>query len=116
MDNDNDQGQIFLLAWDMHGLETAINITELESENTMLVLKDEPITKLSHILFSLTSRARYNCHRHYEIYSIRVSRDISTDDIRDLFEKDPNGSAELIRSRGIKIYSDRLPLEKQLIR
>lgn len=108
MNDDNDQDQIFLLAWDMLGLERVINIDALESENTMLVLKDKPATKLSHILFSLTTRARYNSHRHYEIYSIRVSCDISTDDIRDLFEKDPNGSAELIRSRGIKIYSDRL--------
>ena len=32
---------------------------------------------------------------------------ISDEDIRSMFENDPQGSADLIRDRGRKIYSDR---------
>jgi len=52
-------------------------------------------------------RARYNSQRCYEIYAIGVDGTITQEDIRDMFETDPQYTADLIRARGEKIYSDR---------
>jgi hypothetical protein len=54
-------------------------------------------------------RARFNSQRFYEIYTIDTEDDISDKQLRDMFEADPQGSADLIRVRGRKLYSDRIP-------
>jgi len=53
-------------------------------------------------------RARANGQRHYEIYTMMVQEGITDEDIRGMFEADPQGSADLIRDRGNQIYSDRV--------
>lgn len=109
------EGNLFLLSWDMQGLESCINITEIEKEATWNALQDQPTPKLSHIVNSVMLRARYNSQRHYEIYTVTVADGISDEDIREMFDRDPRGSAELIRVRGHKVYSDRIDPETQKI-
>jgi hypothetical protein len=52
-------------------------------------------------------RAQYNPQRHYEIYAIGVDSSITQEDIRDMFETDPQYAADLIRARGERIYGHR---------
>jgi hypothetical protein len=52
-------------------------------------------------------RARFNSHRHYEIYIITATPGITEDDVRDMFEADPQTAADTIRRIGQKYYSDR---------
>jgi hypothetical protein len=47
-----------------------------------------------------------NPQRSYEIYSICTDPSFTEQTLIDLFKDDPASTAELIRSRGIKIYSD----------
>jgi hypothetical protein len=86
-----------------------INITEYEKEMTWATLQDkEAPRKISNIVSYLMIRARANSQRHYEIYTMMVEEGITDEDIRGMFDSDPQGSADLIRERGNKIYSDRV--------
>ena len=99
---------LFLVSWDCTGLEAVINVTDYEKEATWATLKDEDtLTNLSSMVRHLMLRARANPQRHYEIYTMNVQEGISDEDIRGMFESDPQGSADLVRDRGNQIYSDR---------
>jgi hypothetical protein len=102
------EGNLFLVSWDCNGLEAVINITDYEKQTTWATLKNEdPPVRLGSMVNHLMLRARANSQRHYEIYTMNVEEGISDEDIRGMFESDPQGSADLIRDRGNKIYSDR---------
>jgi hypothetical protein len=98
---------LFLVSWDCTGLEAVINITDYEKVTTWATLKNEdPPVRLGSIVNHLMLRARANSQRHYEIYTMMVEEGITDKDVRTMFESDPQGSADLIRDRGNKIYSD----------
>lgn len=99
---------LFLVSWDCTGLEAVINVTDYEKEATWATLKNEdPPVRLGSMVNHLMLRARANSQRHYEIYTMNVAEGISDEDIRGMFDADPQGSADLIRDRGNQIYSDR---------
>ena len=104
----------YLLSWDCLGLEACINISDIEKETMWESLKDVGSgigtgwpQSVGSIVNMLQLRARYNNQRFYEIYTIDTEDGVSADDLKALFENDPQGSAELIRERGRKLYSDR---------
>lgn len=102
----------YIFAWDMTGIESIIPITQYEgidAENTLRILKNEsPVPNpLTRIIHSLILRARANSHRHYEIYAIDCAFDIDEVQWRAEWEENPQGCADLIRERGVKLYSDR---------
>jgi hypothetical protein len=104
----SEEGNLFIIAWDCTGLEAVVNITDLEKEVTWATLQDkEQPRKIGSIVNYLMLRARANSQRHYEIYTMMAVDGITDEDIRSMFEQDPQGSADLIRDRGNKIYSDR---------
>ncbi len=96
---------IFAVMWDCHGLE-AVQKVPNPADITFALLKGaEPpvLPKLMH----WTLRARFNSHRHYEIYIITATPGITEDDIRSMFEASPQTAADTIRRIGQKYYSDR---------
>ena len=100
----------FLLGWDMTGLETCINVSAIEKEKVwdLLIEKNSNRPNINQIVQHMMLRARYNSQRHYEIYTMQVDEGIDEADIREMFDADPQYSADLIRDRGNKIYSDRV--------
>lgn len=106
----NYDSTVYILSWDMHGLESCINATELDQQRTLEILgnKGPGHNKLGHIVSHLRLRAQANIQRHYEIYSIAVDSTIGKDDLVAQFEQNPQAMADLVRNRGNKIYSDRL--------
>lgn len=110
-----EDSNIFIVVWDMTGLEVVIDVNDLTSEDTMRALKGEKGSKLGQTLFYLTQRARANNHRHYEIYSIHANTEITRQDMADMFHQNPQAAADLIRARGTKIYSDRASDKVQVI-
>ena len=103
----------FIFSWDMYGVESIVPITQWEhwdKNNLIRLLKEEKTepNPLDRIVHNLIMRATFNPQRHYEIYTITVEEGISEDDVREMFEQDPQGSADLIRDRGNQIYSDRV--------
>jgi hypothetical protein len=104
----------FLFSWDQLGIESIVPITQYERidiDNTMRMLADKPIVKnpLDHIVRAILLRARFNTHRHYEVYSIDCAKEMDEKFWREQWDKYPQETAELIRERGHKLFSDRAP-------
>lgn len=102
------EGNVFLLSWDILGLEAVVNVTDIDKQKTWATLQDQPGPNLNHIVNGIMLRARYNSQRHYEIYTVTMDESITEDDVREMFEASPQAMADLIRERGNKVYSDRL--------
>ena len=122
--------RLFLLSWDNTGLETVLDLTTLdqlreeeEKERMLAILSshtlEDPGNKTMAAINSAVSRlimrARANTQRHYEIYTVQADGSITEKELWDMFEMDPQGSAELIRMRGNKVYSDRLQPNRVVI-
>lgn len=121
---------LFLLSWDMTGLESVIDLTTLEKlrkedekKRIFKILSDpdavDPGEHVGQVLHqtvqSILMRARVNSHRHYEVYTIQTTAGITEQTLRELFEKNPQHAAELIRERGNQLYSGRISQRTQLI-
>lgn len=107
----------FIFSWDCHGIESIVPITQYEKwdrDNTMRILREERIVRnpLNSIIQSLLLRARYNSQRHYEIYAVDCDPSLDEAFWREQWEKCPQETAELIREKGHKLYSDRVDASK----
>ena len=105
-DNEDNRDGIFVVMWDCHGLESVVRVPN-PADTTYALLRGDKPPELPNIMH-WQLRARYNSHRHYEIYSFTASPGIDADDIRTMFETDPQHAADTIRRIGHKIYSDRV--------
>ena len=102
----------FIFAWDQLGIESIVPISKYEyhdQNNTMRLLREEPIIRnpLNDIIQMLTLRARFNTHRHYEIYAIDCDPSMDEKFWQEQWQDYPQETAEIIRQRGHKLYSDR---------
>jgi hypothetical protein len=107
----------FIFSWDNMGIESIVPISQYEfheQENTIRLLKDQKRINnpLNGVVRSLLLRARFNPQRHYEIYAIDCSEEMDEEFWREQWEKYPQTTAELIRERGHKLYSDRVETHK----
>ena len=122
--------RLFLLSWDMYGLESLVDLTTLENlrvqEEQMRMLKilsdpeardpgDQTGAALNRAVQGILLRARVNSQRHYEVYTIQVDPSIQERDLWDMFNNNPQLAAELIRERGNKLFSSRMQQDKILI-
>ncbi len=106
----------FLIMWCSEGLECCIDVTEDQQRRMWQKLKGEPVSESTipnyqHLLL----RARYNSQRHYEIYSVEATDGITAEDIREMFEADPQGAADTIRRLGHCLHSDRAERQRVVI-
>ena len=99
--------QRLLLVWDNLGLEYCANITEIDKRIMWDQLKGIESKHSLPNLNALIMRARYNPQRHYEIYTVDVDPSITAKDMIKMFKSTPQEMADLIRSRGYQLYSDR---------
>jgi hypothetical protein len=106
MNEDQDpRNGMFAIMWDCNGLEAVAKVPN-PADTTFALLAKQPRPELPNInMWEL--RARYNPQRNYEIYIITATPGIGEDDIRDMFEANPQGAADTIRRIGQKFYSDR---------
>ena len=107
----------FIFSWDNMGIESIIPISQYEhfdQENLlrMIASKDTVRNPLTSIVQNLLLRARFNQQRHYEIYAIDCTEEMDEAFWREQWEEHPQTTAELIRERGHKLYSDRVEVYK----
>lgn len=110
----------FIFSWDQYGIESIVPITEYEhhdKQNLMRMLKDEkPVRNpLNNIIHNLIIRARVNSQRHYEIYAVDCHPDLDEEFWRKQWQEHPQFTAELIRERGHKLYSDRRTENQEIL-
>ena len=99
---------VFLLSWDMNGLEACIDLSDFEKAVMWNTLQGkDPNSKMNLTVNAILLRARMNPQRHYEVYTVRVDSSIDEEDMRHMFEENPQGMADLVRKRGNKIFSGR---------
>lgn len=111
----------FLFFWDCYGIESIVPITQYEhwdKNNLMNILKEEKTkpNPLDAIIRNMLIRARVNSQRHYEVYAIDCDETLDEDFWREQWELYPQETAELIRERGHKIYSNRLQEDRRVIK
>lgn len=104
----------FVVMWCNQGLEYVGDITSDKYNALITRLKGEEFMP-RHNLFHMRLRAQYNPQRHYEIYLVGVDDEITTQDITEMFEVNPQIAADTIRERGECFYSDRLDANHQVI-
>lgn len=109
----NKSSRKFLLMWDMLGLEYIEDLTSIAEQQTWAVLKGEEIPKYPN-LNVLTLRAQANHQRHYEIYVIDVI-DITREDLINQFKESPQFIVDLVREKGVQLYSNRANLRERVI-
>ena len=97
----------FVVMWDNTGLELVGDYTDYAQDQMWATLQGKKSEKTFVNLMHLELRARSNTQRHYEIYLVNATEGITADDIRDMFERNPQTAADLIRERGYRYYSDR---------
>lgn len=121
--------RLFVVSWDQLGIEGVVDVTEMEEKRINAekqkmwdVLRDVPENPhagrdndIGSIVRMMSLRARFNPQRHYEIYSVNTEYSITAEDMRTMFENDPQGSADLVRARGNKLYSDREAVRSRVI-
>ena len=98
----------FVVMWDNTGLEFVGDWTDFNQDSMWSTLQGKKSEKTFVNLMHLELRARYNTHRHYEIYLVNAAEGIGADDIRAMFAADPQTAADIIREKGHKYYSDRV--------
>jgi len=102
----------YLVYWSSEGLESVTPIGQYEQidiDNTFRILKDEDPMRnpVNTLVQTMILRARYNSHRHYELYAITAADGITGPYIEIMFYFAQNEAAKTIRGIGIKLYSDR---------
>ncbi len=102
----------WLFMWDCYGIEAMIPITQYENKDKLDVwnlLQGKPIgpNPLGEILSHMKMRAQFNTNRHYEIYAVDCVKGMDEEFWRDYWENTPQEAANLIREKGIQLYSDR---------
>jgi hypothetical protein len=113
-DTEDPRPSQFAIMWDCNGLE-AVQRVPNSADTTFALLKGVEPPKMPNILH-WELRARYNSQRHYEIYVITATPGIDEEDIREMFDADPQSAADTIRRIGQKFYSDRRSEDRVVIR
>lgn len=103
----------FIFSWDMYGVESIVDITPYEDHDKNQIIEalkgnSPKANPLNGIVHNLILRARYNPQRHYEVYAISCDNSLDEEFWKTQWKEDPQGTAELIRDRGYKLFSDRL--------
>jgi hypothetical protein len=116
MDHEHtDHTHQFLLMWCCEGLEYIGDITQDSQAAVWSGLQGKKHQSQIPNLMHLELRARYNSQRFYEIYVVTASEGVTQDTLRELFEQDPQGAAELIRARGTKIFGEPMGSQRTVI-
>lgn len=102
----------YIFSWDCMGIEAIVPISKYEqhdAQQLINILSDRNVVPnpLNNILGSLKMRARANYQRHYEIYAVDCTEDMTVEFWQQQWQEYPQATADLIREHGVKIYSDR---------
>lgn len=114
LDSEDPRPSQFAIMWDCRGLEAVARVPN-PADTTFALLKGAEPPKPPNILH-WELRARYNSQRHYEIYVITATPGIEEQDIREMFDANPQVAADTIRRIGHRFYSDRVQEDQVVIR
>jgi hypothetical protein len=103
----------FIIMWCNSGLECVIPVDmDHMSEGADFLaalggVENTYAKEINKTVFMLKLRAQANTQRHYEIYSLKTSDGITKETLEEIFESTPQMIVDIIREKGVKIYSNR---------
>jgi hypothetical protein len=104
---------VFAVMWDCNGLEAVEQIPDPALATFAVLQGREPPRPPNINTWRL--RARFNTQRNYEIYIVHATPEITREDIREMFEANPQTAADTIRRLGHKFYSDRATQPRAIV-
>ncbi len=103
MDAEKAEVTTWVIVWDDLGLESLVNLTEIDCAETMLRLQEGSAPDgIARMLRMMQLRSRLNSHRNPEIWAFGVADTIDEGYMRRTFELNPEGFKRMIRASGIK--------------
>ena len=108
-DDEQEEYHKFLLFWDIYGLESAVDLDLMMQRRTEAILKEEQNRDpdIGELISMMKMRAQFNIDRQYELYAINLPAHYTQDSVHDLFAENPQAMVDLVRSKGIKMMSNR---------
>lgn len=104
----------YIVSWDCEGVEFLDDITRYHPDNwakehLLSAIKNGSVPDCNYPnLFPMTMRARFNGHRHYEIYVFTSEDTVDKEDIDAWIDTDPQGFADWVREHHTqKLWDDR---------
>jgi hypothetical protein len=104
---------VFAVMWDCNGLEAVEQVPDPALSTFAVLQGREPPQPPNINMWTL--RARFNTQRNYEIYIVHATPEITREDIRNMFEADPQTAADTIRRLGTRFYSDRATQSRAIV-
>jgi hypothetical protein len=98
------QPHCLLVYWCDEGLEYIGDLTEDQHSRMMAKLTGQPYVSDFPNIMHLELRARFNSQRFYECWLIQVEESDLLDQLKILFEQNPQQAADLVRSRGTRLF------------
>lgn len=110
----------FIFSWDQLGIESIVPIhdyEQIDKDNVIRILKgNAPTTNpVNSIIRNILMRAKLNPQRHYEIYAVDCDLALDEEFWKMQWKEHPQFTAELIRDKGHKLFSDRTDRAKIVI-
>ena len=117
----DDRSRLFLFSWDQLGIESIIDLTAYarwDQEQLLNILGDRPAQRnpARSMVQAILLRARYNGHRHYEVYMVTCDAAMDENYWREQWARFPQNTADVVRVRGHQLWSDRVEEDRVVIR
>ena len=99
----------WVVLFDSEGLDTLVPWGDLAQDRMMQTLSGGNINAENpqHIVSRMMLRARFNEQRFPEVWTYQTDNDIMYDEMRSLWEANPQYMADLIREKGEQLYGAR---------
>ena len=117
----DDGSRLFLFSWDQLGIESIIDLSAYahwDQEQLLNILGDRPAQRNPawSMVQAILLRARYNGHRHYEVYMVTCNASMDENYWREQWALFPQNTADVVRVRGHQLWSDRVEEDRVVIR
>jgi hypothetical protein len=99
----------WVVLFDNEGLDSLLPWGELAQDRILEKLSggEMKAENPQHIVSRLMLRARFNQQRSPEVWTYETDNDIMYDEMRSLWESNPQYMADLIREKGEQLYGDK---------
>lgn len=106
----------YVTLFDWEGVETVINATRFRNDTAYKVMMGEnPGQTIEEIVSMLKLRARFNEHRHPEIWLFDVEDSLSEEDVQEFAQEHPQEFADFVRINGESLAIPRIPKAERKI-
>lgn len=99
----------WVVLFDSEGLDTLVPWGDLAQDRIMTTLSGGNIKSANpqHIVSRMMLRARFNEQRFPEVWTYQTDNDIEYNEMRSLWEANPQYMADLIREKGEQLFGDK---------